>query len=148
MSEPSFPYVVKATKGVLMFTVACWAVLGVLAFAVIWFNGGSTLPTDVLIWVGGAIVLFVYVMGAIAYMDRKVLHDDSIEFQTLFGTRRMRIADIAGFRRRRVGNLPFAVAFGLVPLDPEEGERTLVAIPGADAAVDAWLGKLRDLDRD
>lgn len=132
----------------MIFTVACWAALGVLAFAVIWFNGGAALSPDVLIWVGGAIVLFVYFMGAVAYMDRKVFHVDSIEFQTLFGTRRMRVADIAGFQRRRVGNLPFAVGFKLAPLDPEEGARMLVTIPGADPIVDAWLSKLRDLDRD
>jgi hypothetical protein len=99
-----------------------------------------------LLAVAALIAALVTLISIAAYRDEKILYDDAIEFVTLFGRTRFRVADLAGYRRRRIPSFPGAVAFHLVPKEANRRGRALVTIPGASESIDLWLSKLSDLE--
>ena len=142
MSTPHYPFRIRATPGVVLFTVGMWGLL--FAGVVVWahFIGASlglVLGLSLL-----AVVSLVFVT-LLTIRDEKVLFEDAIEFRTLFGVTRFDIVDLEGYRRRRIPNLPGVVAFHLVPKVRNRAGRAIVIIPGVLPVVDAWLAKLCDV---
>lgn len=143
MSESEYPYIIELRGAALWFTIGMWTILGAAAFASLWLFAHPD-PLQ-LIGMGVAIAAAVGFVCVCACRDRKVFHEDSIEFVTLFGAKLIPIAELAGYRTGHSPYVPLAVVYELIPLDPEGAKRKLAVIPGVIPEIDAWLRKLRDL---
>lgn len=143
MEGERFPFRIEAMPGVFWFTVAMWLLLlgGGVSGAYALGVRGAALSGFAL-----AAVALLAVVAAYTRRDAKVLYDDAIEFISLFGITRFSIADLEGYRKRKLPNFPFAVAYHLVPRDRAVRGRAIVTIPGASPAIDAWLAKLQDVE--